>query len=71
MTLQLSPIYLQARTRLPYESFAAFLQNIKDLNTGKQSRDETLERARTIFGANNADLFVSFQGLLARHLSSA
>eukprot|EP00892_Ulva_mutabilis_P000855 jgi/Ulvmu1/10770/UM069_0004.1 len=63
--------FKQARTRLPYESFAAFLQNIKDLNTGKQSRDETLERSRTIFGANNADLFVSFQGLLARHLSSS
>jgi hypothetical protein len=61
---------MQARTRLPYEAFAAFLQNIKDLNTGRQSREQTLERARSIFGDSNGDLYLSFQALLARHLSN-
>ena len=60
---------MQARTRLPYEAFAAFLQNIKDLNTGKQSREQTLERACSIFGDSDNDLYLSFKALLARHLS--
>lgn len=44
------------------------MQVIKDLNAGKQTRDETLERARHIFGRDNSDLDAAFQGLLVRHL---
>ncbi|CAL4973851.1 unnamed protein product [Urochloa decumbens] len=61
--------FRQARNRLSYEQFAAFLANIKDLNAHRQSREETLRKADEIFGAENKDLFMSFQGLLRRSLS--
>ncbi|XP_043688737.1 uncharacterized protein At4g15545-like isoform X2 [Telopea speciosissima] len=55
-----------ARTRLSYEQFKAFLANIKELNAHKQSREETLEKAEEIFGTDNKDLYLSFQGLINR-----
>uniref|UniRef100_A0A804NCV4 At4g15545-like C-terminal domain-containing protein n=1 Tax=Zea mays TaxID=4577 RepID=A0A804NCV4_MAIZE len=61
--------FRQARHRLSYEQFAAFLSNIKELNAHRQSREETLRKADEIFGAENMDLFRSFQGLLSRSLS--
>ncbi|CAM0882883.1 unnamed protein product [Alopecurus aequalis] len=61
--------FRQARSRLSYEQFAAFLANIKELNAHRQSQVETLEKADEIFGAENKDLFVSFQGLLSRSLT--
>ncbi|CAO2171596.1 unnamed protein product [Urochloa humidicola] len=61
--------FRQARNRLSYEQFAAFLANIKELNAHRQSREETLRKADEIFGAENKDLFMSFQGLLSRRLS--
>ncbi|CAL4954366.1 unnamed protein product [Urochloa decumbens] len=61
--------FRQARNRLSYEQFAAFLANIKELNAHRQSREETLRKADEIFGAENKDLFMSFQGLLRRSLS--
>ncbi|KAK3162056.1 hypothetical protein QOZ80_1BG0084770 [Eleusine coracana subsp. coracana] len=61
--------FRQARSRLSYEQFAAFLANIKELNSHRQSREETLRKADEIFGAENKDLFMSFQGLLTRSLS--
>ncbi|KAG2600995.1 uncharacterized protein At4g15545-like [Panicum virgatum] len=61
--------FRQARNRLSYEQFAAFLANIKELNAQRQSREETLRKADEIFGAENKDLFMSFQGLLSRSLS--
>lgn len=60
--------FKQARSRLEYEQFAEFLTNIKELNAGKQTREETLERAHDIFGTGNNDLYESFQALLSRHL---
>ncbi|PAN28315.1 hypothetical protein PAHAL_5G144600 [Panicum hallii] len=60
--------FRQARNRLSYEQFAAFLANIKELNAQRQSREETLRKADEIFGAENKDLFMSFQGLLSRSL---
>lgn len=63
--------FKQARSRLEYEAFAQFLQNIKELNAGKQTREETLERAHEIFGTSNADLYDSFQALLSRHLPAS
>jgi hypothetical protein len=46
------------------------MQVIKDLNAGKQSREEAVVRARRIFGPENADLDARFQSLLVRHLTS-
>ncbi|KAJ8751961.1 hypothetical protein K2173_000707 [Erythroxylum novogranatense] len=56
--------FRQARTRLSYEQFSAFLANIKELNAQKQTREETLRKAEEIFGIDNKDLYLSFQGLL-------
>lgn len=61
--------FRQARARLNYESFATFLNNIKELNGGRQTREETLRRAREIFGHQNQDLYKLFEGLLSRHLT--
>lgn len=61
--------FRQARSRLSYEQFGAFLANIKELNAHRQSREETLRRADEIFGTDNKDLYLSFQGLLNRNLN--
>ncbi|KAJ3696152.1 hypothetical protein LUZ60_001529 [Juncus effusus] len=61
--------FRQARSRLSYEQFAAFLANIKELNAHKQSREETLKKADEIFGPHNKDLFLSFKGLLNRNMA--
>ncbi|XP_016581547.2 uncharacterized protein At4g15545 isoform X2 [Capsicum annuum] len=58
--------FRQARIRLSYEQFSAFLANIKELNAQKQSREETLKKAEEIFGMDNKDLYLSFQGMLNR-----
>ncbi|XP_040935958.1 uncharacterized protein At4g15545 isoform X3 [Gossypium hirsutum] len=60
--------FRQARSRLSYEQFSAFLANIKELNAQKQTRAETLRKAEEIFGTDNKDLFLSFQGLLNRNI---
>ncbi|KAF5781421.1 hypothetical protein HanRHA438_Chr11g0496281 [Helianthus annuus] len=60
-------VFRQARSRLSYEQFSAFLANIKELNSQKQSREETLRKAEEIFGSDNKDLYLSFQALLNRN----
>lgn len=60
--------FRQARSRLSYEQFSAFLANIKELNAQKQTREETLRKAEDIFGMDNKDLYLSFQGLLNRNI---
>ncbi|KAI5058509.1 hypothetical protein GOP47_0026679 [Adiantum capillus-veneris] len=60
--------FRQARNRLSYEQFSAFLANIKELNAHHQTREETLKKASEIFGSENADLYEAFDGLLSRHL---
>ncbi|KAK8648731.1 hypothetical protein V6N13_129474 [Hibiscus sabdariffa] len=60
--------FRQARSQLSYEQFSAFLANIKQLNAQKQTREETLRKAEEIFGTDNKDLFISFQGLLNRSI---
>ncbi|XP_017224192.1 uncharacterized protein At4g15545 isoform X2 [Daucus carota subsp. sativus] len=62
--------FRQARSRLSYEQFSAFLANIKELNAQKQTREETLRKAEEIFGADNKDLYLLFQGLLNRNTKS-
>ncbi|CAA7027406.1 unnamed protein product [Microthlaspi erraticum] len=56
--------FRQARSRLSYQQFSAFLANIKELNARKQSREETLRKAEEIFGTDKNDLYISFKGLL-------
>ncbi|EYU27550.1 hypothetical protein ABFS82_13G147900 [Erythranthe guttata] len=60
--------FRQARSRLSLEQFTAFLTNIKELNAQRQSREETLRKAEDIFGTDNKDLYISFQGLLNRSM---
>lgn len=60
--------FRQARSRLSYEQFSAFLANIKELNAQKQTREDTLRKAEEIFGTDNKDLYLSFQGLLNRNV---
>jgi len=59
--------FRQARSRLSYESFNLFLASIKRLNNQQQSREETLEEARRIFGTELTDLYKDFETLLNRH----
>ncbi|KAJ4955271.1 hypothetical protein NE237_012054 [Protea cynaroides] len=58
--------FRQVRTRLSYEQFGAFLANIKELNSHKKTREETLRKADEIFGPDNKDLYTIFEGLITR-----
>lgn len=59
--------FRQARSKLSYEAFNVFLASIKRLNNQQQSREETLEEARRIFGPELSDLYKDFESLLNRH----
>lgn len=59
--------FRQVRSRLSYEQFGAFLANVKELNSHKQTKDETLRKAEEIFGEENKDLFTIFEGLITRN----
>lgn len=59
--------FRNARARLSYELFNSFLANIKRLNNHQQTRDETLDEAQRIFGAEHQDLYREFVQLLNRH----
>ena len=63
--------FRNARSRLGYDDFSQFLQNIKELNAGRQTREETLNKAQEIFKSQNADLYKTFEGLLSRHIPGA
>ncbi|XP_078175872.1 uncharacterized protein At4g15545-like isoform X4 [Carex rostrata] len=58
-----------ARSRLSYEQFGAFLANVKEFNSSRQSREETLQKAEDIFGLENKDLFILFQNMINRNQS--
>jgi len=59
--------FREARSRLSYEAFNDFLSNIKRLNNGAQTRDDTMREARRIFGVENQHLYKDFEHLLNRH----
>lgn len=63
--------FRKARGSLSYEGFNEFLANIKRLNAQQQTREETLERARVIFGPDHAHLYMEFEQLLNRHSGPA
>ncbi|KAJ9154418.1 hypothetical protein P3X46_027753 [Hevea brasiliensis] len=58
--------FRQVRSRLSYEQFGAFLANVKELNSHKQTKEETLRKADEIFGPDNKDLYVIFEGFITR-----
>ncbi|OAY55906.1 uncharacterized protein At4g15545 isoform X1 [Manihot esculenta] len=58
--------FRQVRSRLSYEQFGAFLANVKELNSHKQTKEETLRKADEIFGPDNKDLYAIFEGLITR-----
>ncbi|KAH7676844.1 WAT1-related protein [Dioscorea alata] len=60
--------FRQVRSRLSYEQFSAFLANVKELNSHKQTREETLQKADEIFGSDNKDLYAIFESLISRNL---
>ncbi|XVF28456.1 hypothetical protein REPUB_Repub15cG0030700 [Reevesia pubescens] len=60
--------FRQVRSRLSYEQFGAFLANVKELNSHKQTREETLRKADEIFGPDNRDLYAIFEGLITRNV---
>lgn len=59
--------FRQARSRLSYEAFNAFLASIKRLNNQQATREDTLDEARRIFGSELGDLYKDFENLLNRH----
>ncbi|KAF5797882.1 hypothetical protein HanRHA438_Chr07g0296691 [Helianthus annuus] len=60
--------FRQVRGRLSYEQFSAFLANVKELNSHKQTKEDTLRIADDIFGPENKDLYVIFEGLITRNV---
>lgn len=60
--------FRQVRTRLSYDQFGAFLANVKELNSQKQTKEETLRKADEIFGPENKDLYAIFEGLIMRNV---
>jgi len=62
--------FRQARGKLSYEAFNQFLQSIKRLNTQQQTREETLDEARRLFGPGLNDLYADFENLLNRQAVS-
>ncbi|KAL5097237.1 hypothetical protein RYX36_001564 [Vicia faba] len=60
--------FRQVRSRLSYEQFGAFLANVKELNSHKQTKEETLKKADEIFGPENKDLYTVFEGLISRNV---
>lgn len=59
--------FRNARSRLTYEQFNQFLNNIKKLNNNQQSREETLKKAQLVFGESNVDLYEEFKVLISKH----
>ncbi|KHN33096.1 hypothetical protein glysoja_010087 [Glycine soja] len=60
--------FRQVRSRLSYEQFGAFLANVKELNSHKQTKEETLQKANELFGPENKDLYTIFEGLITRNV---
>lgn len=58
--------FRQARGKLSYEAFNQFLQSIKRLNSQQQTREETLDEAKRIFGPQLSELYTDFENLLNR-----
>merc|ERR1719230_2489524 len=55
--------FRQARGKLSNEAFNQFLASIKRLNSQQQTREETLDEARRLFGPDNSELYMDFESL--------
>ncbi|KAJ1475255.1 hypothetical protein T484DRAFT_3189994 [Baffinella frigidus] len=64
VTLDAATYYQQVKRVLEPEQFREFSANIKKLNSGHQSVDETLDRVREIFGEHRPFLFAQLQKLI-------
>ncbi|EKX53296.1 hypothetical protein GUITHDRAFT_101000 [Guillardia theta CCMP2712] len=64
ITMDAATYYQQVKRVLEPEQFREFSANIKRLNAGQQSVDETLERVREIFGEHRPFLFAQLQKLI-------
>jgi ABC-type transporter Mla subunit MlaD len=64
VTLDAATYYQQVKRVLEPEQFREFSANIKKLNSGQQSVDETLDRVREIFGEHRPFLFAQLQKLI-------
>lgn len=60
--------FRKARNSLSYEAFNDFLANIKRLNNQQQTREETLDQARRIFGPEQQHLYAEFEQLLNKSI---
>lgn len=57
--------FQNVRQRLTGDDFNDFLSNIKKLNSKQQTKQQALENAKMIFGADNYDLFKEFESILS------
>jgi len=64
VTLDAATYYQQVKRVLEPDQFREFSANIKKLNAGQQSVDETLEKVREIFGEHRPFLFAQLQKLI-------
>lgn len=58
--------FMQARNELTFPQFQQFLLCIKSYNNGLQTKEQTLQIARQIFGPTHQQLFSAFQQLLLK-----
>ena len=59
--------YQQVKRVLEPDQFREFSANIKRLNAGQQSVDETLEKVRQIFGEHRPFLFAQLRQVCSCH----
>jgi hypothetical protein len=59
--------FKEARTKLSYQAFNDFLKSIKKLNSQQQTREDTLQDAKQIFGYQLQDLYQKFEQLLNKN----
>ncbi|MGB1605186.1 MAG: hypothetical protein ACPIOQ_71300 [Promethearchaeia archaeon] len=64
VTMDAATYYQQVKRVLEPDQFREFSANIKRLNAGQQSVDETLEKVRQIFGEHRPFLFAQLQKLI-------
>lgn len=64
VTMDAATYYQQVKRVLEPDQFREFSANIKKLNAGQQSVDETLEKVREIFGEHRPFLFAQLQKLI-------
>lgn len=57
-------LYFQVKQTLSAQQFKQFANNIRQLNSGQQSVEETLQNIKEIFGSERQHLFIELQKLV-------